>query len=176
MTHAPIECARRLRQEHGLTPEGIAGITLRLDRGCDRICNIPVPVDGLQSKFSLRQTVAMALSGLDTAGLDNYSEQNARDPAMARLRERIAIDFQQSWPQTVAELELDLADGRRVAARHDSGIPAADIAEQGKRLADKLDALVEPALGAPRARELRQMAAALDGLADIAELTRLAAG
>ena len=176
MTHAPIECARRLRQEHALAPEAITGVTLRLDRGCDRICNIPAPVDGLQSKFSLRQTVAMALAGLDTAGLDNYSEANARDPELVRLRERIAIDFQESWPQTVSELDLDLADGRRVSARHDSGIPAADIAEQGGRLADKFDALVEPLLGAPRTRELRQMVCGLDRLAGIADLTRLAAG
>ncbi len=31
-THAPIECARRLRQEYRLIPEMIAGITLKLDR------------------------------------------------------------------------------------------------------------------------------------------------
>jgi 2-methylcitrate dehydratase PrpD len=176
MTHAPIECARRLRQEHRLTPDMIAGGVLRIDRGCDRICNIPDPRDGLQSKFSLRQTVAMALSGLDTAGLDNYSEANARDPALVRLRERIAIDFQESWPQTVSELDLDLTDGRRIAARHDSGIPAADIAEQGRRLAAKFDALAAPVLGAPRARELRETVAAIDRLASIADLTRLAAG
>ena len=121
MTHAPIECARRLREEHRLNPDMVAGATLRLDRGCDRICNIPAPADGLQSKFSLRQTVAMALAGVDTAGLDNYSEANAQDPALVRLRERITIDFQESWPQTVSELDLALSDGRRVSARHDFG-------------------------------------------------------
>jgi 2-methylcitrate dehydratase PrpD len=176
MTHAPIECARQLRAEHGLTPDMIIGATLRLDRGCDRICNIRDPLDGLQSKFSLRQTVAMTLAGLDTAGLDNYSEANARDLALVQLRGRITIDFQEGWPQTVSELDLVLADGRRVSARHDSGIPAADIAEQGRRLANKFDALVEPLLGGARARELRQMAVGLDRLADCAELTRLAAG
>src|SRR5207244_9016949 len=31
-THAPIECARRLRQEHGLSPEMITRITLRIAR------------------------------------------------------------------------------------------------------------------------------------------------
>src|SRR5205823_1182453 len=45
-THAPIECARRLRREHGLTPEMIARITLRIDTSCDRVCNITTPVDG----------------------------------------------------------------------------------------------------------------------------------
>ena len=174
-THAPIECARELRHKHGLTPDKVAGITLRIDASADRVCNIPAPVDGLQSKFSLRQTVAMALAGVDTASLDAYGDKTARDPALVRLRERIAIEFQDGWPQTVAELEVETANGRRFA-RRDSGIPAADIAEQGHRLAAKFDALVEPVLGAARARELREMVAGLDEVSDIGALARLTAG
>jgi 2-methylcitrate dehydratase PrpD len=173
-THAPIECARRLRAEHRLSPEMIAGITLRLDASCDRVCNIPVPVDGLQSKFSLRQTVAMALAGVDTASLGAYSAENARDPGLVRLRDRMRFDWQHNRPQTLCELELDLVDGRSVSARHDAGVPAADIAAQGDRLAAKFDVLVAPVLGAPRARELREMICGLDDVADILSLARLA--
>ena len=175
-THAPIECARRLRAEHKLTPDMIAGITVKIDASCDRVCNIPIPVDGLQSKFSLRQTVAMALAGVDTASLGAYNAENARDPGLVKLRERVRFEWQQGWPQTLSELELELADGRRVSARHDAGIPAADIAEQGERLGAKFDALVAPVLGAPRARELREMISGLDDVADIRGLARLAIG
>jgi 2-methylcitrate dehydratase PrpD len=174
-THAPIECARRLREEHRLTPDMIAAITLRLDGSCDRVCNIPVPVDGLQSKFSLRQTVAMALAGIDTASLDVYSAENTCDAALVGLRERVRFDWQHNWPQTLGELELELFDGRRLSTRHDAGIPAADIAEQGARLAAKFDVLVAPVLGASRARELREMISGLDNVADIRGLTRLTA-
>ncbi len=174
-THAPIECAREVRRRHELTPDNIAAITLRVDASTDRVCNIRAPIDGLQSKFSLRQTVAMALAGVDTATLGAYAEGTARDPALVRLREKITIDFQQGWPQTVSELEVELADGRRVAARYDSGIPAADILQQGRRLADKFDSLVAPVLGAARARELREAVAGLDGLADIGVALQLAA-
>ena len=175
LTHAPIECARRLREQHRLTPEAVSGITLRLDASCARVCNIPAPVDGLQSKFSLRQTVAMALTGVDTASLGAYSAENACDPALVDLRERIEIEWQDSWPQTLAELEIELADGNHLTACHDAGIPAADIADQGRRLTAKFDALVEPVLGAPRARQLREIIAGLDRLADISDLTTLAA-
>jgi 2-methylcitrate dehydratase PrpD len=174
-THAPIECARRVRVEHRLTPDMIAAITLRLDGSCDRVCNIPVPVDGLQSKFSLRQTVAMALAGIDTASLDVYSAENTCDAALVGLRERVRFDWQHNWPQTLCELELELFDGRRLSTRHDAGIPAADIAEQGARLAAKFDVLVAPVLGASRARELREMISGLDNVADIRGLTRLTA-
>ena len=70
---------------------------------------------------------------------------------------------------------VQLADGRRVSARHDAGIPAADIADQGQRLAAKFDALVGPVLGTPRARELREMISDLENLNDIGSLVRLAA-
>ena len=176
LTHAPIECARRLREENQLKPETIAGIILRLDASCERVCDIPAPVDGLQSKFSLRQTVAMALAGIDTASLDAYSAENAQEPGLVSLRERVVLDWQDSWPQTLAELELELADGRGETARHDAGIPAANIDEQGERLRAKFDALVEPVLGGPRTRELREMIFGLYELADSGGLARLAVG
>jgi len=61
-------------------------------------------------------------------------------------------------------------------AGHDAGIPSADIAAQGERLAAKFDALAAPVLGAARARELRATIEGLDALADTGEIARLAAG
>ncbi len=174
-THAPIECARAIRREHEVNPQDIVRATLRIDASTDRVCNIPAPVDGLQSKFSLRQTVAMALAGIDTASLAAYGAMTATDPALVRLREKIGIDFQDNWPQTVSELEVETANGRHFATRHDSGIPAADIAEQGLRLAAKFTSLTASVLGAARARELRETVANLDNLADFATAARLAA-
>jgi 2-methylcitrate dehydratase PrpD len=174
-THAPIECARALRRAHALVPEAIGRVTLRIDASTDRVCNIPDPIDGLQSKFSLRQTVAMALGGIDTASLGAYDERNAQDPVLVRLRRRLVLDFREGWPQTLAEMEIELADGRRVATRHDAGIPAGDIDEQGRRLAAKFDTLVAPLLGAPRTRELREAVFAVDDISDIGRLTTLAA-
>jgi 2-methylcitrate dehydratase PrpD len=175
LTHGPIECARALREQHGIEASQVARMTLSLDRSCDRVCNIPAPTDGLEAKFSLRQTVAMALSGVDTASLGAYSAATATDPALVRLREKLALDFHDGWPQAAAELEVALVDGRVLKAKHDAGIPSADIAAQGERLAAKFDALAEPALGGARSRELRETILGLDGLADVGALARLAA-
>ena len=100
LTHGPIETARAIRDRHNVAPEQIARITLKLDRSCDRVCNIPAPTDGLEAKFSLRQTVAMALSGIDTASLDAYSPATANDPCLMALRDKIRLDFQEGWPQS----------------------------------------------------------------------------
>jgi 2-methylcitrate dehydratase PrpD len=174
LTHGPIESARAVRERHGVAPDQIARITLKLDRSCDRVCNIPSPADGLQAKFSLRQTVAMALAGVDTASLDTYSAATATDPQLVALREKVSLDFQDGWPQAGAEIEVALGDGRVLRAGHDAGVPSADIADQGRRLAAKFDALAEPVLGAARTRELREAILALDTLADAGAVARLA--
>jgi 2-methylcitrate dehydratase PrpD len=174
LTHGPIECARAVR-EQGLMPEAIARITLKLDRSCERVCNIAAPSDGLEAKFSLRQTVAMALSGIDTASLGAYSAATATDPALVALRDKVTLDFQDNWPPAAAEIEVALGDGRVLRASHDAGIPCADIAGQGERLAAKFDALAAPVVGAARARELREIVETLDNVPDVGEIARLAA-
>ena len=79
-------------------------------------------------------------------------------------------------PEAGAELSVTLRDGMTLRATHDAGLAMTDFAAQGTRLADKFDALVEPVLGAARARELRGMIEGLDDVAEIGALARLAAG
>jgi 2-methylcitrate dehydratase PrpD len=174
MTHAPIECGRQLHKQ-GVAPADIAAIKLAAHVGIDKVCNIPAPTNGLEAKFSLRQTVAMALSGVDTASLGAYSAETATDPALVVLRERVNFDFREDFPEAGAEITVALKDGGKLTASFDAGIPMADIAAQGKRLAEKFDALATPVVGAPRARELRETVAGLDALGDVGVLAKLAA-
>jgi 2-methylcitrate dehydratase PrpD len=173
MTHAPIEAARKLREQHGLTPDSIARIRLSLDETCDRICNIPAPRTGLEAKFSLRLTTAMALAGVNTGGLASYSEATAVDPTLIALRDKVEFNFQNGRPNTIADLELVLTDGRRVTATHDSGVPATDIAEQGRRLEEKFTSLAEPILGAATARDLVDQIGRFDALRDLRGVMRM---
>ncbi len=173
LTHAPIETARSLRMLHNLDPDNIAAITLRVDQSTDRICNIQAPQTGLEAKFSMRLTTAMALAGTDTSSLETYNAATATDPALAALRDRVVIDFQQGWPHTRAELDLRLKDQTTLHAMHDAGIPAPDVAAQGVRLEGKFLALVSPILGEARAQALMAAIARLDGLADLSAITAL---
>jgi 2-methylcitrate dehydratase PrpD len=175
MTHAPIEAARRLREQYGLTPDSIARIRLRLDETCGRICNIAAPRTGLEAKFSLRLTTAMALAGVDTGGLASYSEETAADPTLVALRDKVELDFDSGRPNTIADLELVLTDGRRVATSYDAGVPASDIDVQGTRLAEKFTSLAEPILGGAKTRDLIGEIGRLEELSDLRALMRLSA-
>ncbi len=173
LTHAPIECARTVRRAPGFAPEAVRAVALTVEAGAARVCHIPAPKTGLEAKFSLRLTTALALAGIDTASLATYSPANAGDPALQRLRDKVAVEFARDWPHTLAELKVTLADGRVLEARHDSGVPASDLAAQGNRLEAKFMSLAAPVLGDAQAKRLADCVAGVDGLGSVAELTRL---
>ena len=150
LTHAPIEAARKL----GVTPADVRRIRLRVDQATDRVCNIAEPRTGLEAKFSLRLTTAMALAGLDTGALETYSDGIATDPALVAMRDRVTIEFASGWPHTLAEIEAETASGKRLSARHDAGVPAEDIREQGRRVEEKFHSLAKPLLREAAARVL----------------------
>jgi len=172
LTHAAIEAARALKAEHAIAAEQVKSVRIRVDRGCAGVCNIAEPRTGLEAKFSLRFTMALALAGADTSRLSAYSDDITRDPDMNRLRDKVTVEFASGWPITLTEVEFALADGRTVAARHDAGVPAPDVDDQGRRLEEKFTALVAPLLGRQRTDALRETIGRLDEIEDIGELTR----
>jgi 2-methylcitrate dehydratase PrpD len=175
MTHAPIECAKEIRLKSNFPPERVKKILLRLDAAADKVCNIPNPTTGLEAKFSLRQTVAMALTGVNTASLESYSAAITQEPRIKALRDKVAIDFRTAWPHALAEMAIQLDDGTMLEARHDSGIPWTDVAKQRNALETKFDGLVTPVLGAARTKRLHDAIDRIDSLDDVGELARASA-
>ncbi|MEA2744770.1 MAG: hypothetical protein QOG73_3529 [Acetobacteraceae bacterium] len=173
MTHAAIESARKLREQHGFAPDQVERIDVRLEESCDRICNIPAPRTGLEAKFSLRLTTAMGLAGVDTSRLSTYSAEVAADPVLIGLRDKVSLDFRTGIPNTFSEIELSLRDGSKFTARHDAGVPATDVAHQGKRLEAKFAALVDPVLGTHNAAHLIADIGRLDTLENIRGLVSM---
>ena len=172
LTHSPIECAKDIRLKSNFPPERVKKILLRIDAGADRVCNIESPKTGLEAKFSLRQTVAMALTGVDTANLDSYSDAVTQEPKIRALRDKMAIEFKPRWAQSVAEMAIELDDGTTLEASHDSGIPWADVKKQRTAIETKFESLVTPILGAAGTRRLADAIERIDSLGDVGELAR----
>ncbi|MGH8664856.1 MAG: MmgE/PrpD family protein, partial [Burkholderiales bacterium] len=156
-THSAIECARTLRAKQRFAPEEIESVIVRVERGADAVCNIPDPRTGLEAKFSLRLTTAMALCGRDTADLAAYSEVTAADPVLVAMRDRIGVELVDGWPLMQAEVAVKLRDGRRLANLCDTGIPGADYVRQGTRLEEKFLRLTQPVLGEARSARLLEL-------------------
>lgn len=174
-THGTIEALRRLRIDGGLTPDRITAVHLHVEPGADRMCNIRAPATGLEAKFSLRFNAALSLVGRDTAAPETYSDAATADPDLVRLRDRVFVHpMSPGWSHSLTECVVELDDGRRLTARHDVGIPAVDVDEQGQRIRDKFMSIAGPQLGTDRARRLADAVDDLDAAPDIAGLMTLA--
>ena len=173
LTHAAIEAASRLRTRHAFAPERIARVEVRVDPSLLAVCNVAEPRTGLEGKFSLRATTAMALLGDDTADPATFTAARMSDPRLVRLRDRVAVVPVAGTGPTRTTMLVETEAGAFEAAA-DTGVPATDLDAQRERLTRKFLALAAPVVGRAGAEALAAAALGADGLADAAELLRLA--
>ena len=91
LTHAAIDTARRLRSEHAIDVAAIDSVEVTVAPMLLGVCNIGDPTTGLEGKFSLRATTALALLGEDTSALETYTDAKMADPALIALRDRVKV-------------------------------------------------------------------------------------
>ncbi len=151
LTHSPMEAVAELSREHHLAPDDVARIQLIVPSGHLKVCHIPGPATGLEIKFSLRHTAALALMGEDTAALETYSDAMANRPDLMALREKVEVDTKSFPRHSAAEVVIDLANGTRLNHAVDVGEPARDVEAQWARLTQKFHSLADPILGAHQA-------------------------
>ena len=166
-THSAVESIRKLRAGHSLAPGAIRRAVVRVAQSADSMCNIQNPRSGLEAKFSLRFMAAAALLGLDTAGLDTYSEASCADTALVAMRDKVTVELvREGWPQHTlkSEVMIETSDGQRLQAAYDASIPETDIAAQGARLDAKFDKLAGAVLGTARTQALKGLLERLESV------------
>lgn len=174
LTHSSITAATKLRSE-GLNPARIAKVELGVDPGHLKVCAIPEPTTGLECKFSLAMTTALALHGENTADEALYSDATAARGDLQDLARRVTLSPRRADSPTLAEVTVTTDDGRTLTASHDVGIPAADVEAQWAPLEAKFRALVEESLGSERTDEVVRLVRSLDELPSIRPLIALVA-
>ena len=112
LTHSPIEAIRELKRQHNIGPDDMKAMTVHVDPGHLKVCDIPEPKTGLEIKFSMRHLAGMALDGVDTAALGTYSDENANDPRYVAIRERIKLDTDAAEAPAARRRRLDRAQRR----------------------------------------------------------------
>ncbi len=171
LTHAPINAAQQIRRQHQVDPKSIDDVEVRVAPGLLGVCNIQQPTTGLEGKFSVRATTAMALEGDDTSNLATFSDAKVREPALVALRDRVRVVTVEKIPTTRATVVVS-ANGKRFEAESDSGEPAADLKSQRESLTRKFMALATPVLGRGGATVLAEAALSADQLSSAKVLLR----
>jgi len=172
LTHAAIDAAAELRSTCAIDVGLIRAVEVHVSPIPLGVCNIEAPTTGLEGKFSLRATVALALLAEDTSALATYSDTKMREPALVALRDRVRVVADPILLPTQTRVVVETASGRFEAVA-DTGVPADDLARQRSRLEVKFRTLAAPVIGADRADALRVMVARIGELATIAPLLEL---
>ena len=172
LTHAAIDAASQIRNEHGLCPDDIESVEVRGSTGCIGVCDIAAPTTGLEGKFSLRTTAAMALAGDDTSDPASFTDERMRDPELVSVRDRVVFSPQQGLPAMQATVVVQ-AGGRTLVAEADTGQPAEDLVRQWEKLTAKFFALAVPVIGRDSAQALHEAIQEIDGVASVGDLMPL---
>lgn len=176
LTHGAIEAGSLLREKDLVSSNAIDSIRIRVSPVTDRVCNIAKPSTGLEAKFSLRLTVAMALAGRDTSGIATFSDNVTSVPELVHLRDMAEIEFDPALGEAEAEVTIGLSGGTRATAAHNAGVADRDLVRQGTKLKRKFLALVEPVLGERRGALLQAAIASFGGANSLGEMMALAGG
>jgi 2-methylcitrate dehydratase PrpD len=171
LTHDAIEAANLLRIEERLAPEMIEAVSVKVPSGHLRVCNIQAPTSGLECKFSLRMTTALALAGEDTFQESLFCDETARRPDLVALRDRVSIDPTQVGRGSVVTARL--RDGRVVSRQGDVSQPNRDLDAQQDRLERKFRHLTARALGGERADAVIDVCRHLETQPDLKRLAAL---
>jgi 2-methylcitrate dehydratase PrpD len=171
--HPVIDGCIQLRCQRSLSPGQIAVIALRVHPLALELTGIKTPRAGLESKWSLYHSAAVALVD-GAAGEHQYTDGRVHDPVVSQLRECVTAEADAGLREDEAYVAITLRDGQ-VLARHvehalgSSGRPMSDRDLERKFLALAADVL--PGTQIDALIEKCWQVASLD---DVAELARMA--
>ncbi len=171
LTHDSIEASNTLRLEDGVRPQTIEAVTVKVPPGHLGVCNILEPRTGLECKFSLRMTNALALAGEDTFQEALFSDATAVRPDLVALRDKVTIDPTQTGRGCVVSVRL--ADGRTLSRTGDVSQPLRDLEAQQAKLERKFRHLATAALGEAGVAEIIGLCRDLDQLPDLKRLIEI---
>ncbi|MEM7404529.1 MAG: MmgE/PrpD family protein [Pseudomonadota bacterium] len=146
-THACIDAMLKARNELGLQAEQVERIDLTVPEENLRICDIKQPSTGLEAKFSMTMTSAMALSGVATGDVDSYSEATCRRADVVSIRERVNVVPDPAQFKAVATASIHMLDGVVHRTEANVGIAETDLDHQQRRLTEKFSLLAAPVIG-----------------------------
>ena len=172
--HPILDAMVALGERRPLKPDDIAKVEVRCHEMAVRITGLGDPATGLQSKFSIYHSAAVAY--LDcAAAIPQFTDKRAAAPDVLALRGKIEVTVDAGFAKDEAQATIVTTSGERLEAHipHASGQvgnPMSDSAIENKFFAN-----TSQVVGADRARLIAAMVWKLDNLGDVRDLIKLCA-
>jgi 2-methylcitrate dehydratase PrpD len=169
---APLDALLTLRRQHGLTPDNVTRIVVRLPEDGARIVNNSAMPD-----VNLQHLMAVALIDGTVSFEMSHSRERMEDPAVKAVRSRAELVADKSLMDPAAprsgRVEVTMRDGRTVShfTRHAPGTRENPL--DGERVNEKVRDLITPVLGARQADAIIERVSSLEDVRDVRELVAL---
>ncbi len=171
--HPLIDAVIAIRNRGAIDPASVDEVSLRVNPLVLSITGVVEPSTGLQSKFSLVHSAAVALID-GAAGVAQYSDARAASPEVAGLRRKVKAVADETLRKDEAHAAITaLGKRHEVHIAHASGTagnPMSDAAIEAKFLANAASVI-----GRERAERARDFVLALEMQPDMRALTALLA-
>jgi len=172
---APVLATSALVRAKRIDPRMIESVRVEVAEDLGAVCNIERPATGLEAKFSIRATTAMAALGIDLSAPGAFSDAMLRSEDVDAMIERTEVVLDPLRSGARAGVVVRTFEGMTGAMDWDAAQPNPDLADQDARLEAKFLALTTPKLGRDRANELLDVIRRDDlDIAAYARLTRSA--
>ncbi|MEM1435209.1 MAG: MmgE/PrpD family protein [Pseudomonadota bacterium] len=173
LTHSTINNVRAVAGD--VAANAVDAIELTVNPSIIDVCGLyDRPQTGLEGKFSLTGTAAMAVHRIDTSAPDSFRAEVVTDPALQATMAKVRIQHDEDLTITQARLKLHTVDGGVLETASDSGVPNEQLDTQEQALLGKFAALAGPILG-EAAVTLPGRLLSVDQESSVAELLALTA-
>ena len=175
LTHSSIESISRLQEANGLDSSKLDSIAITVNPSLLRVCNIPEPRTGLEGKFSLRATAALALLAKETEDPATFCDEVMQSDEVVAVRDRVTVLPDENVGMADSHVAIE-AGGQRYETSTDTGQPSTDLDVQRARLEAKFDRLTAPVIGGDGAKRAREMILQIESVPSLRDLIAELAG
>jgi 2-methylcitrate dehydratase PrpD len=171
--HPAIDACIQLRNEHRLTADQIERIELGVHPLVLELTGKKTPQTGLEAKFSVYFAAALAVVR-GAAGMRDFSDQNARDPQIVALRDRVTATIDPAIAEEQVRAAVVLKDGRTLRKQIDHVVGSLEKPMSDADLEAKFMDLLAGVLPVPQGRRLMDLCWKVETLASAAEMATAA--
>ena len=171
--HPTIDGCIGLRNEHGLKPEQIESISLRVHPLVLELTGKKAPQLGLEGKFSVYHSAAVAIIHGE-GGERVYSDEVVRDPRVIALRDKVAAAVDPTVHEDAVHIRVALKDGRTLERHVEHAVGSLARPMSDEDLEAKFRGLAEGILARAETDQLMRLAWDLGQLDDAGLIARSA--
>ena len=171
--HPTIDACIQLRNEHRLSADAIERIDLRVHPLVLELTGKRTPTTGLESKFSVYFAAALAIV-VGSAGMRDFSDANAKDPAIVALRDRVTAAVDPTLKEEQARATIVLKNGGRLDKFIEHVVGSVERPMSDADLEEKFLSLTEGVLPQSQSRTLIARCREVEALQSAADLATAA--